>query len=80
MGVTYPDPNGLAPAKSGLVGNFTSRADVIECMAASIYIPVLAGPWVTTRRVAGAGWVWFGLGGVAGPVVGAEKTCNSKQL
>jgi hypothetical protein len=48
MGVTYPDPKGNATPKSGLVGNFTSRADFIECMAASIYLPLFSGPWVTT--------------------------------
>lgn len=45
--MSYPSPDGRAPAQQQLISNFTSSADLVDAIQASIYIPFYAGPGLT---------------------------------
>jgi len=49
LALTFPSPNGAAPAVQRLVGNFTTTEDLVAAIDASTYIPMYSGPRVTTE-------------------------------
>lgn len=49
LAITYPSPLGLSAATQKLVNSFSSREDLINAIASSIYIPLFAGPRLVTE-------------------------------
>lgn len=53
IAITYPNPSPLAmaPAKQRLISHFSSKADIVEAVGGSVFIPYWSGDRLTTQWV-----------------------------